>query len=308
MSSGIVNDTYAPVQRVQSIALNYQLPRTEQRVLGRFKPLNDRPILNYTPVSLAVSYNEGNKDVERNLGLLNPTGVLTQIAQNTEVTNWGARSFKVYNAPINSQTYAGQWNVITGVLKSFSLAGSVGGVVEGSFTIQAIDCQQVANNSVRTVPSYSGQVIKSENVSITGINFTGLGLSGLTLQSFNFQINVNHSETFQLGSKYPIRRITDGTATLQLAGYMEGTTNTLTTLSGYDNGAALNGTYVLALTPNCNSEPPTTVTLVNPYAESMSLGARVGTYTEINLGFSIPLTTVPIEATGVGYGSNVTIT
>lgn len=308
MSSGVVNDTYATVQRVQSIAVNLQLPRTEQRVLGRFKPLNDRPVLNYTPVSLSVSYNEGNKDVERNLGLLNPTGLLVQIGQNTDVTNWGARSFKIYNAPINSQTYAGQWNVVTGVLKSFSLAGSVGGVVEGSFTVQAIDFQQVANNSARTVPSYSGQVVKSENISITGINFTGLGLSGLTTQSFSFQTNINHGETFQLGTKYPTRRITDGTATLQLVGYMEGTTNTVTTLSGYDNGAALNGTYVLALTPNCNSEPATTITLVNPYLESMSFGARVGAYTEINLGFSIPLTTVPVEATGAGYGSNVTIT
>lgn len=308
MSSGVGNDVYATIQRVQNIAIAYQVPRTETRVLGRMKPLNERFVNNYTPVNLSFNYTEGNKDVERNLGLLNPTGLLVQIGQNTEVTNWGARSFRVYNAPINSQTYAGQWNVVSGIVTSFSLAGSVGGVVEGAVNVEAIDLQQVANNAVRTVPSYSGQVIKSENVVITGINFTGLGFSGLTIQSFKFNTDINHAATFHLGAKYPERRITDGLASLQIVGYMEGVTNGMTSLATYDAGASLTGTFVLALTPNCATEPATTITMVSPYLESQSFGAQVGSYVEINLGFSIPLTTVAMEATGAGYGSNVTIT
>lgn len=305
MSSGIVNDTYALIQRVTNISTAYQIPRTQQRVLGRMLPLNEQPVLNYTPVNLSVNFTEGNKDVERNLGILNTTGVLTQIGQNTEVTNWGARSFKILNAPINSTTYAGQWNVVTGILKSYSLAGSVGGVVEGSFSIEALDLQQVANGSARTVPNYSGQVVKSENMQITGINFTGLGYSGLTIQSFNYQQNINHAATFRIGTQYPERRITDGVATLQIVGYMEGTTNTINSLNTYTNGNALTGTFVLALTPSCSTEPATTITMVSPYLDSQTLGTQVGGYTTVTLGFSIPLTTVASETT---LGSNVTIT
>lgn len=308
VSSGVTNGVFALIQRVQSIDVSFQFPRTEQRVLGRFKPLNERPVVNYTPVNLSVNYTEGNKDVERNLGFLNSTGVLIQMGQNTEVTNWGARSFQIYNAPVNSPAYAGQWNVVSGVVKSFSLAGSVGGVVEGSFNVEALDLQQVANNTARTVPNYSGQVIKSENISITGINFTGLGYSGLTIQSFNFGININYASTFRIGTKYPERRITDASATLQIVGFMEGVTNTVTGLNVYDCGTFITGTYVFSMTPSCSSEPPTLITLTNPYLERQSVGTQVGNYTSIDLGFSCPLTVVPMEATGAGFGSNVTIT
>ncbi len=305
MSSGIVNDTYARIQRVTNVTTAYQLPRTQQRVIGRMLPLNQQPVLNYTPVNLSVNYTSANSDVPRCLGLLNTTGILTQIGQNTQVMDWGARSFQIYNAPVNATNYAGQWNVVTGVLKSFSLAGSVGGVVEGSFSVEALDQQQVANNSVRNVPNYSGTVVKSENIAITGINFTGLGFSGLTIQSFSFQTSINHAATFRIGTQFPERRITDGTATLQIVGYMEGITNTVTSLNAYACGQSVTGTFVLALTPGCSNEPPLTITMVSPYLDSQSVGTQVGNYTEITLGFSIPLTTVPAETT---LGSNVTLT
>ncbi len=305
MSSGIVNDVYAPIQRLQNVTVAFQVPRTETRVLGRFAPLNLRPVLNYTPVNLSVNWTEGNKDVERMAGLLNPNGILTQIAQNTEVTNWGARSFKVYNAPVNSTTYAGQWNVVTGVLKTYSVAGSVGGVVEGSMSFEALDLQQVANGNPRTIPNYSGQVIKSENMTLTGINFTGFGLSGLTIQSFQFQTSINHSATFRIGTKFPEKRITDATATLQVVGYMEGSTSTMGGLSAYDCGAPVTGTYVLSLTPGCSTEPAMNISMVSPYLESFNLGAQVGSYNEVTIGMSVPLTIVTAEAVS---GSNVTIT
>ncbi len=305
MSTGVVNETYALIQRVSNVSTSFQPPRTQQRVIGRMLPLNQMPVLNYTPVNLSVNYTAANRDVPRNLGLLNPTGLLTQIGQNTEVTNWGARSFQIYNAPINSPTYAGQWNIVTGVLKTFSLAGSVGGVVEGSFSVEALDQQQVANGSPRIIPNYSGTVVKSENMVVTGINFTGLGFSGLTIQSFNFQTSINHAATFRLGTQFPERRITDGVATLQIVGFMEGVTNTVTSLNTYACGNSLTGTFVLALTPGCSNEPPLTITMVSPYLESQSVGTQVGNYTEVSLGFTIPLTTVAAETS---LGSNVTLT
>ena len=305
MSSGIVNDTFALIQRVSNISVSDNIPRTQQRVIGRMLPLNQQPVLNYTPVNLSVSYTASNKDVPRNLGLLNTVGLLTQIGQNTQVTDWGARSFQVYNAPINATNYAGQWNIVTGVLKSFSLAGSVGGVVDGSFSMEALDLRQVANNSARTVPNYSGVVVKSENMVITGIDFTGLGYSGLTIQSFNFQTSINHAATFRIGTQFPDRRITDGTATLQIVGFMEGMTNTVDSLNTYAAGNALTGTYVLTLTPSCSPEPATVITMVSPYLDSQTIGVTVGNYTEITLGFSIPLTTVAAECS---LGSNVLLT
>ncbi len=305
MSSGIVNDTYARVQRVTNISTAFQVPHTQQKVIGRMLPLNLQPVINYTPVNLSVNDTMGNKDVVRNLGLLNTTGILTQIGQNTEVTNWGARSFQIYLAPINSTNYAGQYNIVTGVLKSYSAQGSVGGVVEESWTVEALDLQQVANNTARTVPNYSGQVVKSENMSITGINFTGLGFSGLTIQSFNFQTQINHAATFRIGTQFPERRITDGAATLQIVGFMEGVTNTVSSLNSYACGLPISGTCVLSLTPGCSNEPPLNITMVSPYLDSQTVGVSVGSYTEVTLGFSCPLTTQASEAS---LGSNVMLT
>ncbi len=305
MSSGIVNDTYALIQRATNVSCAFQPPRTQQKVIGRMLPLNQQPVLNYTPATLSVNYTMGNKDVPRCFGLLNTTGLLVQIGQNTQVTDWGARSFQIYNVPINATNYAGQWNVVTGILKTFSLQGSVGGAVDGSFSVEALDRQQVANNSARTIPNYSGVVVKSENMVLTGINFTGLGFSGLTIQSFNFQTSINHAATFQIGTQYPVRRITDGVATLQIVGFMEGVTNTVDSLNTYAAGNALTGTFVLALTPSCSNEPPLTITMVSPYLDSQTVGTQVGNYTEVSLGFSIPLTTVAAETS---LGSNVTLT
>ncbi len=308
MSSGTTDGVFNTIQRVQSISTNYTIPRATTSVIGRMKPLNDQSVINYTPVSLSMNYTASNKDVVRNLGLLNTTGVLIQIGQNTEVATWGARNYQIYNAPINSPTYAGQWNVVSGILKSFSLGGSVGGVVEGSLSAEGLDLQQVVNNAARTIPTYSGQVIKSQNVAITGIDFTGLGYSGLTIQSFNFQINIDYASTFRIGTQFPERRITAGTATLQIVGFMEGVTNTVTTLNTYACGGFLPGSYVLNLQPSCSTEAPTIVTMTNPYLASQSVGTQVGNYTQVDLSFFVPLTTNAFEATGAGMGSNCTIT
>lgn len=308
MSSGTVNDVYAMVDRVQDIRVDYQLPRAVTPVIGRFKSLNDQPVINYTPVNMSVGYTKGNKDIERNLGLLNTTGVAVQIGQNTEVRNWGARNYQIYNAPLQETTYAGQWTVVSGILRSFSLNGSVGDAVRGSFSVEAIDLRQAPNGAAKSVPSYSGQLIKPENQTLTGIDFTGLGYSGLMIQSFSFGVNFNHAQTYRIGTKYPERRVTEASASLQISAFMEGITSTLTSITGFDQGSPMPGQYVLTLQPSCGPESPTTITMTNPYLVSQQLGIQVGTYTSVELAFALPLSTVPFECTGNNQGSNVTIT
>lgn len=312
MSSGASATTFAKVDRVQDVQVDTTLPRVQTSVIGRFKPLNDQPVINYTPTNLSVNYVKGNKDVERNLGLLNSTGIGVQIGQGTTVPDWGARSFQIMNVPTygagQSLQYAGQWDVVTGILKSFSLQGSVGEAVKGSFSIEALDLRQVANTSARTIPNYSGNLIKPQNVTLTGINFTGFGLTGLLIQSFSFQASFDHAQTFQLGSQYPERRVTSIGASLQVVGFMDGASNALTSMTGYDLGSPYNGQYVLTLQPSCGPEPATTITLNQPYLTSQSMGVQVGNFTQFTLGFAVPVSVVPFEATGAGMGSNVTIT
>lgn len=308
MSTGASATAVAKVDRIQDVSWNFQIPRTQTSVIGRFNPLADQPVINYTPTSLSVNYTKGNKDVERCFGLLNTTGVGVQIGQGTTVADWGARSFQQMNVPTYAGTalaYAGQWDIVSGVLKSFSLQGSVGEAVKGSFSVEALDLRQVANTSARTVPNYSGNLIKPAGVTITGINFTGFGFTGLVLQSFSFQLAFDHAQTFQLGTQYPERRVSAIGATLQLGGFMEGASNALTSLTGYDLGSPLPGQYVLSLQPSCGPEPTTTITLTQPYLSSQSLGAQIGSMNQVSLGFALPCSVVPSEATA---GCNVTIT
>jgi len=309
MSSGASATTVAKVDRVQDVSWSFQIPRAQTSVIGRFIPLADQPVINYTPTSLSVSYTKGNKDVERNLGLLNSTGVGVQIGQGTTVADWGARSFQQMNVPTyagSALAYAGQWDIVSGILKSFSLQGSVGEAVKGSFSVEALDLRQTANVTARSVPNYSGNLIKPAGVSITGINFTGFGFTGLVLQSFSFQLAFDHAQTFQLGSLYPERRVTSIGASLQLGGFMEGASNTLTSLTGYNLGTPLPGQYVLSLQPSCGPEPATTITLTAPYLTSQSLGAQIGTFNQVSLSFALPVSVVPNEATN--GGPNVSIT
>lgn len=310
ITSGTAHNAYAMIERVQDIKVDYQIPRATTSVLGRFKPLNEQPVINYTPVNLSLSYTKGSKEIERYLGLLNSTGVAVQIGQNTEVSNWGSRNYVIYNAPIGSNTYAGQWEIASGILKSFSLNGSVGDVVKGSISVEGIDLRQSANSATRTTPTYSGYLIKPEGQTITGIDFTGLGYTGLTIQSFSFQISFNHANTYRLGTKYPERRVTEANATLQLSAFMEGISNTATSITGYDCGAPIAGQHILTLQPSCatGSSLATVITMTSPYLVSQSLGVQVGSFTAIDLSFVCPLSTVPFECTGANQGSNVTIT
>ena len=308
MSSGNSLGVYALIDRIQDVRFDFTLPRADVKVLGRFVPLTNRPIINYTPVSLTVNYIKGDKNVETCLGILNSTGIATLIGNGTQVTDYGARNYQVLISPVSTNTNMGEFDVVTGNLKSFSLAGTINEPVRGSFSIEGLDLQQVANNNYNTIPSYSGQVIRSQDVTITGINFSGLGYSGLEIQSFTFSTSFDYSNNFILGNQFPVRRMINGMATLQIDGYINGTTNTVQTLNQYQAGQFITGQYVFSLQPSCvGNQTPTTITLTNPYLTSQSFGVQVSNFIEVQLAFSCPLTIVPYEATGIG-GTNVTIT
>ena len=309
MSSGNTIGTYAPIDRVQSVRVEYQIPRASVFTLGRFKPLPDRPVINYTPVNMSVDYIKGDKNVETCLGILNSTGLATLIGNGTKVDDWGCRTYPCYLAPVSYPTNVGEYDVVSGVLKSFQLQCSVNEPVRGSFSVEALDLQEIANNNSKTTPNYSGNLIRSQDVVITGIDFTGLGFSGLIIQSFAFGASFGYSSNFMMGKKYPVRRMIEANASLQLSAYIDGTTNTVSGLGIYDCGSYITGTYVLTLQPSCaGNQPPTVITLQNPYIESQSLGVQVGSFIQVSLGFSAPLTISPQEATGANMGTNVTIT
>lgn len=306
MNSGTNPATFVNVDRVEQISIQDQIPRVNIDVVGRFAPLPSRPVINYTPVTMSANFIYGDKNIPTCFGLVNSTGIAIAPGNGTQVSDYGCRTFQIYNTSPYAQTYLNEWDVVSGVLKSFSLQGSVGEAVKGAFSVEALDLRQVANNSAFTPPMYSGNIVRPQDTTIAGIDYTGLGFSGLIIQSFNFNANFNHASTFRIGTKYPERRMTQAAATLQLSAFMEGTTNTISGLSVYDCGTYVTGVYVFTLQPSCSTQPATTISFVNPYVESQGLGVQVGNFFQVDLSFSVPLSIVPYEATG--NGSNVTIT
>lgn len=310
MSSGNTLGVYAPIDRTQSVRVEYQIPRANIYTLGRFKPLPDRPVINYTPVTMSVDYIKGDKNVETCLGILNSTGVATLIGNGTKVTDWGCRTYPCYLAPVSQPNNVGEYDVVSGVLKSWGIQGTVNEPVRASFSVDALDLQQVVNNNAKTTPNYSGQLIRFQDSTLTGIDFTGLGYSGLIIQSFSFNTSFSYASDFQIGKQYPARRMTEASASLQLSAYIDGVTSTVTGLNVFSCGSPLSGIYTLTLQPSCaGNQAPTVINLYYPYLESQSFGAQVGNFIQISLAFSIPLTISAYEATGLaGLNSNCTIT
>lgn len=305
MSSGSEGTSIAPLDRIQNVGMGFQIPRTNISVLGKFKPLKDRPVINFTPIQFSFDFIKSSKTIESNLGLLNSTGVGINLANSESVEGFGLRNFEVALAPTVSTSYANKYTFSSGCLLSYGIQGSVGDPVRGSVSFECLDMSHQAENSSKVAQDYSGELIKSENISISGINFSGLGISGLIVQSFSLNFNVNRSATFRLGSKYPERPITDIGANLQINGFLEGINTSFTGLSRYDCGSPLTGSYYLTLLPSCSSEIATTYKLTNPYLESQSTSIAVGNFASVDLSFSCPISIVSSETLD---GPNLTIT
>lgn len=306
VSSGSEGSSYMRLPRVQGIGAGFQIPRVTIPVMGRFKPLAERPVINFTPVPLSIEYIKGDKAFEDNLGLTNATGVGVALgaADSNSVAGFGCRNFQIRLAPHTSPNYAGQINVLSGVLTSFSLGGSIGDPVKGAVAFECLDWQQVTNTGVRSDITYSANLIKSENIILSGIGFSGLGITNLIIQNFKLDVTFGRVATIRMGNKYPERPITDVHANLSIQGFLEGINTDITSLTGYDCGTALANPIQLTLSPSCSSEAATVITMTNPYLDSQQFGAQVGNFISVDMSFSCPISTIATEAQ---TGSNLTI-
>ena len=304
MSSGLAGSSIAPLDRIQSVNVSYQPPRASIGVLGRFSPLKDRPVINFTPVNLSFDFIKSSKTIESNLGILNSTGAGLNLANSESVNGFGLRNFEVAMASTRSDAYSNKVVLSSGALNSYSIQGSVGDPARGSCSFECLSINSASDTTTKTNQDYNGEVVKSEGTFLSGIEFEGFGLSGLMVQSFNLGVNLSRTSTFKLGSKYPERPITSIDTSLQVNGFMEGLNENLT-LTGYDCGAPITGSYYLTLKPSCSEEPATTYKITNPHLEGQSFTSAVGSFVAVDLSFSASVSILESEATS---GPNLTIT
>lgn len=276
-------------------------------VLNRGKPLEQRPVINYIPVNVSLDMYKSDNSLEQMLGLVNPTGIAMLITDTNPVTaTYGIRSMQVYYAPTSSSNYNSLLDIKSGVLTSYSLQGSISEAMRQSVALQFLDMSGSVNTTVRDTTNYASAIVKPENIALTGIQFGGYGITGMTVQSFSLGVQFARTSVMQMGSRFPHSRpLTDVNATLQVQGFVEGFNNTITGLSTYNCGTPTYGTVSLVMTPACAASSPTTITVGNPYLDSVSIDGQVGNFTTISMAFSIPLGPNPLE---VSDGSTLTIT
>lgn len=295
-----------PVQRITSAKIDFNIPRANVTVLNRGKPLENRPVINYTPVDASFDFLKSDTRVEQALGLINPTNVAALIVDTKAASaTYGIRSMQVYFAPTSSANYNGLYDLKSGVLTSYTLQGGVSEPIRASFGLQFLDMSGSVNTTARASSNYTTAPITPANQSLTGLNggaattsllLTGFGLTGVTLQSFSLSIGFNHASIMQLGQKFPIERpLTDVNASLQVQGYFDGINNSLTGLSMFDCGAPAFGTVGLTMTPACGLTSPSSIAMINPYLDSFSVNAQVGGFSTFSLSFSMPLGPNPLE-------------
>ena len=301
-----------PVQRITNAKIDFNVPRTNITVLNRGKPLDNRPVINYTPVDASFDFIKSDTMIEQSLGLINPTGVALFITDTKPATaTYGIRSMQVYYAPTSSASYNGLYDLKSGVLTSYTLQGGVTEPIRGSFGLQFLDMSGSVNMTSRVTTNYSPSPILPAGQSLTGIGsattllLTGLGLTGTTIQSFSFSLGLNHASIMQLGQKFPIERpLTDVNASLQCQGYFEGINNSFTGLTSLDCGGPA-GIVGLTMTPSCGASSSSSILMRGCYLDSFSSDAQVGNFTTFAASFSMPLGPNPLET---GDGSVLVMT
>ena len=309
MESGLFNNgsSMQPVNRVTDVKVDFSVPYTNVNVLNRGKPLEQRPIINYIPVNVTIDMYKSDNSLEQMLGLINPTGVAMLITDTNPLTaTYGIRSMQVYYAPTSSANYNSLLDIKSGVLTNYSLQGSVSEPMRQSVAFQFLDMSGSVNTTLRDTTAYASAVIKPENIALNNLQFTGYGITGFTIQSFSLGIQFARTSVMQMGSRFPQSRpLTDVNATLQVQGFVEGLNNTFTGLSIYNCGTPTYETATLVMTPACSASSPSTVTIGNPYLESLSIAGQVGNFTTISMSFSMPLGPNPRE---VSDGSTLSLT
>lgn len=266
MSSGVNGLDSVSLTRVQSASWNYTIPRSDTRVLGRFKQLNTRPVINYTPVTYSIEMLKSDNLAEKHLGLTHPQGValILGTGEGNNINNYTARNFTYLISDPSKLIYENQWNIGTGVLTSYTVNASVGDVARVSFGGEAFDLSATPNSLARSGVTYDSEIVKSDTINISGIDFSGIGFTGISIQSFSLGINFNRQSFFDFGNRFPRRIMNEANATLQIQGFVEGINYYYQSLSGFNCGAYQTGTYYFTLVPSCSPNPGTTYQVINP--------------------------------------------
>jgi hypothetical protein len=293
------------VNRVTNVRVSYDLQRANTNNLYRGKPLEVRPIINYVPVNVTFDMYKSDNSLEQMLGLVNTTGVAAAICDtNPWTATYGIRSMQVYYAPNSSSNYNSLADIKSGVLTNYSLQGSINEAMRQSIGMQFLDISGSVNTNPRDMTIYNTEVIKPENINLTGIQFTGCGFSNVTIQSFSLSISFTRIAVTYMGSRFPQSRpLVDVNASLQVQGFIEGLSNT-TGLAQYNNGDPVYGQVQLITYPACTNTSPCTITMTNPYVDSVSLEGQAGNFSTFSMSFSLPLGSNPLNT---GDGSVLTI-
>jgi len=307
MSSGTAGTTFQTVERVQSATVGYQIPRVDVSQIGRFSPLKERPVINYTPVSFSVEAVKSSKEIETNFGLVNTTGIgiLLGKTDGSSVAGFGARNFEFLNSQANAATYENKLTILSGCLNSYSVSANVGDFARVSFNGEGLDLRVENFTGTKENIAVPTALVRSQDVSISGIQVSGAGLTGFSPQSFNLSVNFTRQAVALFGQKFPTRPMTAIAASLSMNGFLEGI-NPLSGLSHFDCGNALTGSIFITLVPSCSgASAATTYRVVNPYIDSFNLGSSVGAYTSAELNMSLPIS---IDASEAADSSNLIIT
>mgnify|MGYP000437791903 CR=1 FL=1 len=292
MSSGQNGTENIFLKRVQSASWNYTVPRYDSRVLGRFKQLSDRPVINYTPVTYSIEMLKSDNVAEQHLGLTHSSGVgiiLGTGGDGNSLLRYAARDFNYLISDPSKLFYENEWNIKTGVLTSYTVNASVGDIARISFGGEGFDLRTTPNNQPRSGVTYTSDIVKNDGISLSGISFSGTAITGISIQSFSIGLSFNRQSFFDFGTRFPRRVLSEANATLQIQGFVEGIASNFVGLSGFNCGGFETGTYYFTLIPSCSPTPGTTYAVVKPYIDSVNFGAQVGNYISVDIGMSIPI-------------------
>lgn len=303
ISSGYSGLDLITIDMIQNCSYNSSVPRQDINILGNSKPLNERNIINYVPVKYNIEAVKCTNDIENHFGLMNPSGVAVYYGSSSEIVGYGVRDLNSYLIDKDNGLYKGQLTLKSGVLQSYNLSASVGDIAKISIGGEGLDIVTSGYNSQILNTNSNINIVKTEDISISGIQLSGFGITGVSIQSFSIGLSFNRTSTTKIGYRYPERKLSNSNGSISINGFLEGV-NSNNDIFRLNNGTPETGTLYFTLIPTCSSYPSTTYIVKNPYIEDLSIGASVGSFTSIGLEFSIPL---PHSSHELLTGSNIII-
>lgn len=284
ISSGNKSIDYT-LSNIQSVGIVNQYQRQEVTYLGKYASEQNKPIVNYTPINLSYSYYKSDNLIEEQLGLLNPSGCFINLVANNNVNDYSTRDYKILYRPNNSQNYAGQINLYSGVLSNYSLNATVGTPISCSVTTECLDIDSIENKTVQSGIN-AKNIISSEGFILTGINFSGFGISGFQINSVSLSLSVQRNNSFEIGKRFPSKTIVDTNASIQINGLLNNITS-IERLSDINNDMPYSGNLVISINDNCSNTNISNILIKNPYIVSRNISNQVGNFANVGLEFYV---------------------